>query len=271
MSQFNHTQRVGAGLAVRCCIYCRVSSVGQEENSSLETQEARCRAYCAARGYTVVAIYRETHTGAELFERPHLADLREAVRTGQAEVVVAYALDRVSRNQAHLGFLLSEWDHAGARLELVTEELDQTPEGRLLQSVRGFVAEVERLKIRERTHRGVRARAESGKSLPGPRPLYGYKWRDAAKSGLEIDPLTGPIVRRIFLEASRGASIRSIAARLTAEGVPTTKGGAKWAVSTIHTILTTAAYTGRAVALRYRSERLGTAQGQGTPHHGEAG
>ncbi len=260
MSQFNRARRPSAGRVLRCLVYCRVSSAGQEDNSSLDTQEASCRAYAAERGWPVVGAFREVRTGAELFERPQLAQLREAARAGEAEVVLAHALDRVSRNQAHLGFLLSEWDHLGVRLELVTEELADTPEGRLLQSVRGFVAEMERLKIKERTQRGVRARAESGKPLVGPRPLFGYRWRDDAKSGLEIDPVTGPIVRRIFAEAARGASIRSIATRLTAEGVPTVKGGGKWAVSTVHDILTTAAYTGLATALRYRCERI---KGQG--------
>src|SRR5215218_5744911 len=126
----------------RVAIYCRVSSAGQEDNSSLATQEAACRDYAAERGWKIAGVYKEIFTGAELFDRPQLGRLRESVRAGEAEIILAHALDRVSRNQAHLGFLLSEWDHHGARLNLVTEEFDETPEGRLLQSVRGFVAEL---------------------------------------------------------------------------------------------------------------------------------
>jgi site-specific DNA recombinase len=167
----------------RVAIYCRVSSAGQEENSSLDTQEAGCRSYARKHGWDIAGVYREVFTGTELFDRPQLGRLRESVRAGEAEIVLAHALDRVSRNQAHLGFLLSEWDHHGAGLDLVTEEFDETPEGRLLQSVRGFFAEMERLKIRERTQRGTRARVEAGKPLVGCRPPYGYRWRDAEKSG----------------------------------------------------------------------------------------
>ncbi len=50
--------------AVRVAIYCRVSSAGQEDNSSLGTQEAACRSYAAERGWVVVEVYREVHTGA---------------------------------------------------------------------------------------------------------------------------------------------------------------------------------------------------------------
>ncbi|MDP9364381.1 MAG: recombinase family protein, partial [Chloroflexota bacterium] len=142
----------------RAALYVRVSTTRQEDDgTSLDTQEAACRAFAAEKGYAVAGVYREVHSGADLFERPRLSELRESVRRREVDAVVAYALDRLTRNQAHLGLLLTEADHAGVAVELVTEALDDTPEGRLLQSVRGYVAEIERLKTRERTQRGTRA------------------------------------------------------------------------------------------------------------------
>jgi site-specific DNA recombinase len=240
----------------RVTIYCRVSSAGQEDNSSLTTQEERCRAYVSERGWKVVGVYREVHTGAELFERPQLTRMREGLRAGEADVVVAHALDRVSRSQAHLGFLLSEWDHLGVRMELVTEELAETPEGRLLQSVRGFMAEMERLKIAERSRRGVRARVDSGRPIPGQRAPYGYRWQCEEKSALTLNPETAPIVRGIFDAVLRGQTLRSIAMELSAGAVPTPTGRSKrWEVSSIHSILKNPVYTGRVVAYRTRHER----------------
>jgi DNA invertase Pin-like site-specific DNA recombinase len=61
-----------AALAVsqpRAAIYVRVSDPKQASNYSLPTQEERCRAYAAERGYSVVQVYRETHTGTQLWER----------------------------------------------------------------------------------------------------------------------------------------------------------------------------------------------------------
>jgi hypothetical protein len=101
-------------------------------------------------------------------------------------VVVAHALDRLSRDQNHLGLLFSECDHKGVRVEFVIEQLEDTPEGKLLQAIRGYVASVERLKIRERTQRGVRARAQSGKLLSGGKPVYGYRWLDDTKGALDM-------------------------------------------------------------------------------------
>lgn len=253
------TSASGTGIVkapMRAVVYCRVSSAGQEDNSSLETQEERCRSFARERGWEVVANHREVHTGGELFERPRLVQLREFLRAGEAEVVVAYALDRISRNQAHLGFLLSEWDHLGVRLELVTEELDETPEGRLLQSVRGFVAEVERLKIAERTRRGVRARVNSGRPIPGRKAPYGYRWLDSGKTAFALDPDTAPVARRIFDAVLSGRTLRSTAAMLTGEGIPTpTSRGRRWEAATLCCILKNPAYTGRAVAYRTKQER----------------
>ena len=235
----------------RVAVYCRVSSAGQEDNYSLDTQEAAARQHAADRGWPVVATYRDVHSGSELFERPGLTALRQAVRSSGIDLVIAHAVDRLSRNQAHLGFLLSEWDHLGVQLELVTEDLANTPEGRLLQSVRGFVAEVERLKIIERTKRGMRARVESGKPLPGRKPPYGYRWIDEDHSRLEFDPETLPVLKRLFAGVLGGRTLRSMAKELTDEGVPTPTGKNRiWVVSSIRSIIMHPIYAGRPVAYR---------------------
>ena len=55
----------------------------------------------------MTAVYREVHSGAELFERPQLTRLRESMRRKEFEVLLVYALDRLSRKQTHQGLILS--------------------------------------------------------------------------------------------------------------------------------------------------------------------
>jgi site-specific DNA recombinase len=145
-------------------IYTRVSTAGQEEDgTSLATQEQRCREYAAQHGYAVVGVYRDVHTGAELHERRQLTELRGLVRRREIQAVIAYDLDRLSREQAHVYILDDEATRHGAELRFVTEEFDKTPIGKLIRSARGFAAEVEREKFRERSLRGKRANAEMGR------------------------------------------------------------------------------------------------------------
>ena len=64
-------------------LYCRVRTSGQEEDgTSLDTQEARCRHYATEQRYLLdeAHVYREVYTGTELWERPKLTALRSAIR-----------------------------------------------------------------------------------------------------------------------------------------------------------------------------------------------
>ena len=154
-------------------LYLRVSTRGQEEEgTSLETQEAADRRHAAEHGYRVDEghVYREVYTGVELWERPQLTRLREAIRRREVDAVIVYAIDRLARDPVHLGVILSEAEHAGVAVEFVTEPLDHSPEGQLIRFVRGYAAKVEHEKIKDRTQRGKMARIAAGKPLVGPRP-----------------------------------------------------------------------------------------------------
>lgn len=237
---------------VRAAVYIRVSSAGQEDNFSLPTQERSCREYAGERGWAVVEVYRDVYTGAAVFERPGLTRLRADMRDGRFDVLVVHALDRLSRDQNHLGLVLSEAEHAGVEWHSATEDVDNSPVGKMLRAVIGGVAELERLKIAERTQRGKRARVEAGKYQVGCRAPYGYRWRDADKSGLVEDPLTAPVVRRIFADLAGGGSARRTALALSAEGVPTPTGrSGVWHVSTVRSMILNPLYAGHATAFRW--------------------
>src|SRR5215213_692614 len=230
----------------RCAIYIRVSSAGQQDGYSLETQEDRCRSHADELGLTVVTVFRDVHTGAEWRERPGLTQLREAVRQGEVDVVVAFALDRLSRKQAHLAILADEFAHIGARLEFVTERFEETAVGEFIRSAKAFAAEIEREKLAERTVRGRIARVRSGKLIPGSRPLYGYQWRDETKGQLDEDPITAPVIRRMFSSIAGGMSLHKLARSLDAEQIQTPTGRGFWHSSTLSNILHRPAYKGDA-------------------------
>jgi site-specific DNA recombinase len=241
----------------RAAIYLRVSSVGQEQDgTSLDTQEERDRAHAAAQGYAVDEghVYREVYSGVELWERPKLTALREAIRHRAIDVVIVYAIDRLARDPVHLGVILSEAEHAGVAVDFVTEPLDYSPEGQLIRFVRGYAAKVEHEKIKERTWRGKLAKLQDGKHLPGRCPPYGYRWVDAAKTRLEFDPVTSPIMWRIFDSVVTGTSLRGLAAMLTAEGIPTPAGGCgPWYTTTLRRLLGNPIYWGAPAGLRWKS------------------
>jgi site-specific DNA recombinase len=238
-------------------IYARVSTDDQGRGYSLPTQIEACQQLAQEQGYTVynANIFQDELTGSVL-NRPGLNQLRELVRTRHVQAVIVHDLDRLSRRLAHQLLIDDECREHDVKLHIVTmPEHADTPEAQLLRHVRGSIAEYERLKIAERTTRGIRGRAQAGHVGGGQVPL-GYKpVREAHKGRWEIQPGEAALVKRIYKLAATGVSCRAIAWQLSREKVPTRKdrqpgyGGHKlaakgtWSQSTVHKILTNTCYS----------------------------
>lgn len=201
-------------------IYCRVSTRGQEDGSSLETQEDRSRKFCRENGLLVYSVHKDVHTGSEL-DRPGLNQALSEVRQGNAGVLVSYDLDRLSRNQTHLAVIIHQvQEQFGGSVQFVMGKLDDSPMEVMIRSIVAGFAEMEREKIKERMNRGKRARAEKGAILPGSFPIYGYQWTQDRKAYV-IDQEVAPVVKRIFQEVANGSTLYKIAKGLDSDGIPT--------------------------------------------------
>ena len=156
---------------MRAAIYCRVSGAKQEKNSSLDTQEAACRAYAAAQEWKVqeAHIYREVFSGAYL-DRPKLDRLRDAIDRREVDRVIVWHSDRFRRDPNERIYLRVDAKRSGVLYESVTGPVDVTPEGSLPDFVAGYVAYKERAAIIRRTVEGRVARVRSGKRLVRCKP-----------------------------------------------------------------------------------------------------
>jgi DNA invertase Pin-like site-specific DNA recombinase len=87
-------------------IYCRISTDDQEDNTSLDGQEAEARQYCKDYNLIVGEIHREVFTGYKYRERKKLEVMRTRYRDGKTQGVVIRTLDRLSRSQSHIAILM---------------------------------------------------------------------------------------------------------------------------------------------------------------------
>jgi site-specific DNA recombinase len=234
---------------MRAIVYCRVSSQAQEDGTSLQSQAESCAAHAEQLGYKVTRTVKEVFSGAYLLERPKINEVRDAVRRGQVDAVIVYAVDRLSRDTAHLYIILEELKRFNAELICVSEAFDHTPEGKLLQSVRGYVAEVEREKIKERTMRGRRTAVLNG-TINHRRPLYGYTIAD--NGNREPCPETSHTVKELFARILGGDSLRTISADFSTRGIPTPNGKPTWWAQSLAAILKNPAYAGKVTMFRYK-------------------
>jgi site-specific DNA recombinase len=248
--------------AMRALAYCRVSTDAQErDGTSLVTQERACSEYARSMGWTVVDAISETASGYSL-DRPGMARVRQLLVQGTIDVVVAYAVDRLSRNQNQIGVVFDEVERAGAKLDFVTEKFEDTAVGRFILAARAFGAEVEREKILERTTRGKLERARSGR-IPQAmaRGTFGYTYNpQTGKREIELDQ--ADVLRRIFWRFAEARSFGAVSRELNDDGIPAL-GGGRWYPLTIRRILMNESYTGR--FMFGRTQWVHTRSKQGRP------
>jgi site-specific DNA recombinase len=167
------------GEQMRTAIYCRVSTPGQKNTTSLPEQARINREHAVSLGWEVSEpqVYREVEGGEDLY-RPQMDRLWDAIMRHEVDGVICDVLDRLSRDEGDAAAFWHHCDRYGVRVELASEDLDDSEHGRNLRTLAGIVARMERADIKRRTQRGRRARAAAGKLFPGPWPLYGYLWGD---------------------------------------------------------------------------------------------
>lgn len=138
--------------------YARVSTEDQDPGLQIKALEA---AGCDR-------IYVD-HASGKNMRRPEWKSLREDIRQG--DTLVIWKLDRLARSVFELHKLANEFREEGIGLKVLTENIETgTASGRLLFTVLGAVAEMERELISERTKAAIDARREEG-FIPGGLPV----------------------------------------------------------------------------------------------------
>jgi site-specific DNA recombinase len=243
---------------MRAVIYARYSSDLQRE-ASIEDQIALCRAYADAQGWTVLHDYSDRAASGSTKFRPGYQELLAAARRREFDVVLAEALDRLSRDQEDVAGLFKTLNFYGVQLVTLAE-------GVITELHVGFKGTMNALFLKDlsaKTHRGMRGRINEKRAAGGLSYGYAVKRETDAKGepvrgGRIINPEEALVVTRIFSEFAGGASPRAIAKRLNGERVPG-PGGRPWQDTTIRGhaergtgILRNELYAGRLVWNRQR-------------------
>ncbi len=201
----------------RVAFYARFSSDLQNERSA-DDQIAMLRQIAAVRGLTEVGCYADRGiSGASMVNRPGIQALMRDARAGAFEMVLAEDLDRISRDQEDTAHVFKRLNHAGIALETVAQ-------GRVSVMHVGLAGTMNQLwldQLAHKTRRGLEARVRAGFSGGGR--CYGY---EIVEKGV-LRPLEAEstVIRRVFADFAGGASTRTIAHALNAEGVAGPQGG----------------------------------------------
>lgn len=196
---------------MRVAIYIRVSTMDQVDGFSLDNQRERLMAYCTAQGWKDVIIYMDDGESGSNMDRPGLKRMIRHVKEKKIDAVVVLKLDRLSRRQKDVLYLLEEvFEGNGVVFKSATEPFDtSTPLGKAMIGVLAVFAQLERDMIVERTMSGKLQRLRSGKHHGGHAP-FGYRWKEDGDE-LEIVADEADTVQEIFLRFLDGESYSKIA------------------------------------------------------------
>jgi site-specific DNA recombinase len=217
---------------MRAVIYARYSSDLQRE-ASIEDQIEVCMSFIASKNWALMKSYSDRATSGSSRFRPQYQELLAAARRNEFDIVIAEALDRLSRDQEDVAALYKALTFSGIKLITLAEgEISELHVG-----LKGTMNALFLKDLAAKTHRGLRGRVKEKRAAGGI--SYGYALKreidvrgEPIRGGREINEFEASVVRRIFSEFSIGASPWAIARKLNGEGVPG-PGGRPWLDTTI--------------------------------------
>ncbi|MFN7333411.1 MAG: recombinase family protein, partial [bacterium] len=211
---------------MQAIFYLRVSTEQQAtEGVSLEAQQAKLTAWATLNDATVLGVYSDAGLSGTKDDRPGLLAAMEAATKSKATLVV-YSLSRLSRSTAATIRLADELNRAGAELVSLSEKIDTTTAaGKMVFRMLSVLNEFERDLVSERTTTALRHKKAQGQRV-GEIP-FGY---DLAADGITLTANTAQLEAIELINSLRaeGLTYQAIADELTARGIATKKGKAKW-------------------------------------------
>jgi putative DNA-invertase from lambdoid prophage Rac len=190
-----------ADQGTRCAIWARVST----EDQQTANQVGELRQWAARRGFTVSAEYVLEDSAWNGTHRERLAQALADARLGKYDILLVWALDRISREgvEATLS-LLRRFREAGAMVWSLRESWTETSDPRmaeLLGAIFAWMAAEESRRKSERVQAGLARRKAEGKHVgrkPGskdsqPRRRSGYvaRWERERTARQAAEPARG--------------------------------------------------------------------------------
>src|SRR5882762_7376018 len=153
---------------MKVAIYARVSTLNRGQDVSMQTRELR--QFAEARGWQVVGEYVDVGISGTKEKRPELDRLMADAHRRKFDAVAVWRFDRFARSVSHLLRALETFNALGVGFVSLSEQVDtSTPMGRMVFTILGSVAELERSLIVERVKAGLRNAKVKGKKLGRPR------------------------------------------------------------------------------------------------------
>lgn len=267
---------------MKAAIYARVSSLGQRDKHTIDSQLSTLPAFVTSRGWELTGTYVDdgkTAKAGHLEKRDGFARLLADMGARKFDVVVVVDQDRLTRSEdlRERGEVLGAFQRAGVQLAIASsgQLLDLgSSMGDLLSGLQAFFSAEENRKRRERSLRGKDEAARQGRKPGGITP-FGYVYTKA--DGWTLNPETTGFVVQIYERVAAGESCEKIARDFERHMISRPRGG-HWGAERVRGIVHAETYKGvwrhRGIAIavpRTVSDELWNAARAGLKRYGASG
>ena len=178
----------------RVALYARFSSDNQR-SESIDAQVRAMKQYCQQRNYTIVRTYIDEAKSATTDKRPAFQDMIAESSKHTFDILLVHKLDRFSRDRYDSAVYKRELKKNGVTVCSVLENLDNSPESIMLESVLEGLNQFYSLNLAREVMKGLKENALQCKHTGGQPPL-----------GYAVDPVT----KRLTIVESEAATVRLI-------------------------------------------------------------
>ena len=227
----------------RVVAYARFSSNNQREES-IDAQLRAIQEFCERNDYKLVAIYTDEAQSAKTDNRDDFRNMIDDIMKEKVDIdaVLVHKFNRFARNKYDSALYKKRLRDIGIKVISVTQPIDDSPEGRILESLIEAMDEYYSENLALEVKKGMLENALKGKHTGGGKILglsvdeEGYYYPDENAS----------IVHRIFKEYADGIPKTQIVDRLNREGYRN-QYGRPFQVRTITDLLHNEKYVGNFV------------------------
>ena len=208
-------------------IYCRLSRDDERagESVSIENQKIMLGRYVQEQGWNLVSVRCDDGVSGTTFDRPGFNELLNDVSTGRVNLVLCKDLSRLGRDYIETGrYVDIVFPSMGCRFIALNDGVDTLHKNNeMIAILKNVMNDLYARDTSNKIKAVKQSTFKSGKYVGCYAPI-GYRKSPEDKHVLEIDPVTAPIVRKIFDMRLRGDTFRKIARTLNEEGVPSPRG-----------------------------------------------
>ena len=230
---------------LRVAAYCRVSTDGQEQINSYNSQLQYYRDYISKNPeWVMVGIYADKAiTGTNADKRPDFMRMINDCLNDEIDMIVTKSISRFARNTVDTLHYVRMLKERGKAIYFEEEHINTlSMDGEMMLTVLSSVAQQEVHNTSEHVKKGLKMKMERGE-LVGFQGCLGYDYDPQTKS-ISVNEEEAETIRYIFRRYLEGAGCTVIARECSTLGFKTKTGATKWHESGIRSILRNEKYTG---------------------------